>query len=348
MARGDQLARQWKILQKLSVSRYGKSASELADSLECHPRTVYRDLHALQVAGFPIYSETISGKNFWAILDDLKHHIPIPFTLTELLALHFSRDMLKSFRDTVLHDPLESLFKKVKTTLPPKSHSYLNELRQTLQVRLPPQQAHGKYKEIINQVNEAAVNRKSLEIVYYAMSTKKQTRRTVDPYLVSFFNGTFYLIGHCHKRGEVRMFALNRIKMLHQTEDSFDVSQDFDLDAFFKPCFGLFQGKPEKVKIWFSPERAGYIAEKIWHSSQKIIQNHDGSLVLELEVAGTTEIKHWIIGWGSHAVVLEPDFLRDEIRKEAKAMVKGYAKQDKHPEWTNNEEEGAQPAGLKR
>ena len=52
MARGDQLGRQWKIIQTLISSRRGKSAADLAQDLECHPRTLYRDLEALQVAGF--------------------------------------------------------------------------------------------------------------------------------------------------------------------------------------------------------------------------------------------------------------------------------------------------------
>jgi hypothetical protein len=38
MARGDQLGRQWKIIQTLISSRKGKSASELAQELECNPR----------------------------------------------------------------------------------------------------------------------------------------------------------------------------------------------------------------------------------------------------------------------------------------------------------------------
>lgn len=50
MARGDQLGRQWKIIQTLISSKMGKSASDLAQDLECNPRTIYRDLEALQVA----------------------------------------------------------------------------------------------------------------------------------------------------------------------------------------------------------------------------------------------------------------------------------------------------------
>ena len=57
MARGDQLGRQWKIIRSLIASKRGKSVQDLASELSCHPRTVYRDLEALQVAGFPVYTE---------------------------------------------------------------------------------------------------------------------------------------------------------------------------------------------------------------------------------------------------------------------------------------------------
>jgi predicted DNA-binding transcriptional regulator YafY len=47
MARGDQLGRQWKIIQTLITLKKWRSAAELATDLDIHPRTVYRDLVAL-------------------------------------------------------------------------------------------------------------------------------------------------------------------------------------------------------------------------------------------------------------------------------------------------------------
>ncbi|MBU2497653.1 MAG: HTH domain-containing protein [Proteobacteria bacterium] len=138
MARGDQLGRQWKIIQTLISSKMGKSAAELAEDLECHPRTVYRDLEALQTAGFPIYTERVEGKNLWSLLDTMKHQIPVPFTLPELMALYFSTDMLKVFKDTVFYDSLESLSQNIKTTLPPESLKYVKSMEQTLQVGIKP------------------------------------------------------------------------------------------------------------------------------------------------------------------------------------------------------------------
>ena len=324
MARGDQLGRQWRIIQTLITSKQGKSAAELADDLDCNPRTLYRDLEALQVAGFPIYTERTDGKNLWSLLDTMKHQLPIPFNLMELMALYFSRDLLKVFKDTVFYDSLESLFHKIKTTLPGESLGYLERVGQVLHLGLRPYQDYARFREIINRACSATFGRKVVEIVYFTMSRKKETRRKVDPYGIRFFNGTFYLIGFCHYRGEIRTFALDRIKLLHQTREAFELPEGFDLEEFLQSSFGVFQGKPVRVKVWFSPEVAGYIQEKIWHGSQKLTAQEDGSVFFEAEVAGTREIKYWVLGWGAQAEILEPTILREEVLGEARSMARLY------------------------
>jgi predicted DNA-binding transcriptional regulator YafY len=308
----------------------GRSAAELATDLDIHPRTVYRDLVALQVAGFPIYTEREDGKNLWSLLDTVKYHIPVPFSLTELMALYFSTDMLKAFKGTAFHDSLEALSQKIKTTLPPESMKYLKNVEKTLQVGIKPYKDYAKFREILRQVNDAATGRRTIEIVYYTMSRKKETKRKVDPYRLWFFNGTFYLIGHCHMRNDVRIFSLDRIKMLHQTKKTFDMPENFSFEDFVNPSFGVFQGPPTKVKIWFSPEVAGYVKESTWHESQKIIDQKDGSIIFEAEVAGTEEVKFWVMSWGSKAEVIEPESLREQIRTEVEAIISIYGEGKRH------------------
>jgi len=112
--------------------------------------------------------------------------------------------------------------------------------------------------------------------------------------------------------------------MLHQIKDTFTVPEDFDLEEFMRPSFGVFQGKPVKIRVSFARDIAGYITEQVWHESQKVQELDDGSVIFEAEVAGTDEIKFWIMNWGSKALVLEPASLREEIRSEAQAMLQSY------------------------
>ena len=324
MARGDQLARQWKIIQSLISSRLGKSVSDLAEYLDCHTRTVYRDLEALQVAGFPLYSEKIDGKSMWSFIETARHSIPIPFNLTELMALYFSRGMMGVLKDTVLYDSLESLFDKIKATLPPAYIEYLGQIEKSLEVRAKPYKQYGKLRDMIGRISEAAIKKRVVEIVYYTMSRKKETRRKVAPYKIWFFDGTFYLIGNCGMRNDVRIFALDRIKNIQVTDATFEISEDFNLDDFMKSSFGVFQGAPTRVRIWFAADIADYIREKTWHDTQKFEMQKDGSIIFEAEVAGTKEIEFWVLKWGAKAKVLTPESLRDDIRKEIEAMREIY------------------------
>ena len=325
MARGDQLARQWKIIQSLISSRHGKSVSDLAEALHCHRRTVYRDLEALQAAGFPVYTDRIGGRNLWALLDTAKSSIPIPFSLPELMALYFSRGMMKALRDTVFFDSLESLFDKIKSTLPPEYIDYLGNIEDSLEVRAKPYKQYGKLREVIEKVSEAVVNKKHIEIAYYTMSRKSQARRKIAPYKIWFFDGTFYLIANCGLREDIRIFALDRIKALTLTDESFTAPEEFNIDEFMRSSFGVFHGEPVHVRIWFAPEIAGYIGEKIWHDSQRLDSQPDGSIIFEAEVAGIEEIKYWVLKWGAKARVLGPESLREETRREVEAMLGNYA-----------------------
>ena len=326
MARGDQLGRQWKIIRSLIASKRGKSVQDLASELSCHPRTVYRDLEALQVAGFPVYTECKGQKNYWSLMASAKHQIPIPFNITELMALYFSSDLLKMLKNTVFYDSLTSLFQKIKATLPPEYMTYLQHIESGLKVDLKPAKDYSRFREIIDQINEAIFNRRHVRITYFVMNRRKTSQRVVAPYKLWFFDGTFYMLGFCHLRKDIRLFAVDRIRKMVLTDTTFETPPDFDMENLLRNSFGAFFGDPVQVVIHFSSRIAGYIVEKIWHESQVLEKQEDGSLIFKAQTAGTEEIKFWILGWGKDAVVLEPAALREEIRMEAQGILREYGK----------------------
>jgi predicted DNA-binding transcriptional regulator YafY len=88
--------------------------------------------------------------------------------------------------------------------------------------------------------------------------------------------------------------------------------------------FKVIHDKPVKVTIRFDKKAAGYIKEKIWHHSQDIEPQKDGSIIFTAEVAGTDEVKHWVMSWGKNAEVIEPKFLRQEIASELEYCIEKY------------------------
>ena len=77
---------------------------------------------------------------------------------------------------------------------------------------------------------------------------------------------------------------------------------------------------------------ADYIKEKIWHHTQRIEPQKDGSIIFSAEVAGTDEIKAWVMSWGRHAEILEPEFLRREVVQELSDCVKAYTRLSRRAE----------------
>ena len=151
------------------------------------------------------------------------------------MSLYVYKDLIRFFKGTPFYDSLDSVFKKVQSTLPPQALRYLDQIQSVFHVGIKPYKEYAKFREILNQVSQAAVENRRVEMVYHSLHRKEKTLRKVDPYKVWFYDGTIYLIGHCHLREEVRMFVLDRIKMLKVTDERFTDTQGFQPGRFHAP-----------------------------------------------------------------------------------------------------------------
>lgn len=325
MARGDQLSRQWKIIHTLIASTYGKTVADLADGVGCTRRTVYRDLEALQAGGFPITSEIRENRSYWRILNPDRQRVPLSFSLPELMALYFGRDLLKTYRGTVFYDAVESLLSKIKATLPPPYLDYLDRFRNRLNAGPTPRKDYARLGPTIAMLNQAIVEERKIRMTYFSMGRGKQSQRTVHPYGLRHVEETLYLIGYCDLRRAMRTFAVDRIRAVEVTEEGFELPDTVDLQAFLQDSFGIFQGPPVTVEIRFLESVAGYIRERNWHPSQRLTEQIDGSLIFRARVAGIEEISHWVLRWGDGAQVLAPAALRRLVARHASRMAAYYA-----------------------
>ncbi len=322
--RGDQLSRQWRILRQIEVSRNGLTATEIAELGDISLRTAYRDLDDLQLAGFPLYAETGENGRRWKMVETYKLSTTPPFTTTELLSLYLSEDLFKIFQGTVFHESLNALLDKVTATLPPETLSYLDRMRSSFSMKSKSYKNYGRFREMISQVNQAAMECRTMEIAYHSLQGESATVRKVDPYKIWFYDGTIYFIGLCHLRNEIRTFVIDRVHMLRLTEDTFQIPGNFIFEKYVKHSFGVMQDELKTVRIRISPSWARYVGEKTWHESQQIQKLFDGGIEIVLRVAGFDEIKQWVLSLGPEAEVIEPEELRDKIRESVKRTMASY------------------------
>jgi len=97
------------------------------------------------------------------------------------------------------------------------------------------------------------------------------------------------------------------------------------LDDFMRHSFKVMHDELYNARVRISPAWARWVGEKIWHESQKAKKNGDGSLDLTFQVAGLDEIKRWILSFGPEAAVLEPEKLKEMVRKDLSRNLAQYS-----------------------
>ena len=321
--RGDQLARQWQLIQHLARSRAGVGLEELAEELGCVRRTVYRDLDALMYAGFPVVSERRDGRVYYRFLDSFELG-DVPFTTDEILALAFGEDLLRTLEGTVFHDSIQSALAKIRAGLGQEVGAFLARLAESFRVLPGPHKRYVDYRDTIQVLNDAVLGRATVRMTYRTGRTGEQSSRRLDPYRVWYHGGGLYAIGHDHRSGEIRTFAVDRIREIAATGERFDIPADFDFDALTASGFGVVAEPATRVRIRFAPSWANHVRERSWHASQKLSALPSGQLEMELEVGTTAELTSWILSFGPGAEVLEPAPLRARVRRELAAALEHY------------------------
>lgn len=325
MSRSGPVLRAIKLLSLIERNPNGLRVRDMAEQLGATPRAIYRDLQVLEKLPVLLYPDKNGRESFWKIDPDYRNRLSIPFSLSELLSLYLAQDSIRPLQETILYDSLESLFEKVWATLPKPLFRQMVDLRGSFLSGIPGQKDYGVYREFIKVIQEGIERRKALHLLYHPLNQTAAERR-VNPYAVHLHNGTLYLVGYCHMRKDIRSFVVDRMQKIKLAEESFNMPPGFSLEGYLRHSFGMMREDLVRVRVRFHKSLTRYLLERRWHPSQKNKKLKDGSLELTYEVAGTKEIKTWILGFGSLAKVLEPVSLVKEIKEELRKSLRSYVR----------------------
>lgn len=185
----------------------------------------------------------------------------------------------------------------------------------------------GVSPDLLRACVEAIRTRRKLHLRYHGAHRNEDTERTIQPYHLHHWRSEPYLLAWDELRQDWRTFLLSRIAEWHAPGEDAAFARDptFDAQALLERGFGLFHGADlETVRVRFTPYQARWVRERRYHPSQQNEEQADDSLIVTVHVAGTAEVKRWVLGYGREAEVLEPAALRADIAAEAKQLEKIY------------------------
>jgi proteasome accessory factor B len=306
----DRTARLLMVVQILRANgSRGVTPAEVAKRTGMAKRTVYRDLDAIQAElGIPVWSE--GGR--WGVEDEA-FLPPLRLTLPEAMAIVLSARLLARYKDR--HDPvLASAFTKLEEGLPPSLRDHVERTVQELASR----DVDPAFNRLVEDLTLAWANRRVVSFQYLPApygEGHEPRRATVRPYLLepSLQTHALYLIGFDEDRGAMRTFKVERMRDLSVLPRTFEPPEG-DVVGRLRSAWDIIADQPATdVVLRFEPSVAGRVMEATWHPTQRVTHLDDGSLEWRATVAGTIEIRLWILSWGSDVEVLAPPALRDEV-----------------------------------
>ena len=330
MGNTRQTVRQLDILRTFQARRYGVTTDELAREYGTTTRTIQRDLNDLKDAGFIIGSKRQQNGRTYYYLEST-HLPPVNFPVTEIAALLFVETLSDALEGTPFRQNLHELIQRILALLPEAQAAFL---RQAAQAYAPHIRGRKPFDEgarkILGDLNRTILEQKVCRITYQSMEAGTTKTYPIEPLRLLYFMeaGGLYLIARVPAYDHPITLAVERIRDLQPTPKHFAIPAALSnaIEDHLRHTFGIISGAPFEVKVYFTPEQAPYIRERIWHPSQQIEDHDDGGLVITFHAGSGFEIKSWILQHGSTARVLTPDWLREEILDELRATLSAYEK----------------------
>lgn len=206
MRRSDRL---FEIIQLLRVAKRPLTAAGIAASVEVNPRTVYRDIAALQARRVPI--EGAPGIGY--VLRRGFDLPPLMFTIEEIEAVVVGVQLLRRTGDLGLQHAAENVLSKVETILPDDLRAHMTGAPLLVS-------GSGAQPVDVSQVREAIRERRKLRIVYVD-EQGRHTHRVVRPIAVAYFVQVTLIAAWCEFRHDYRHFRVDRVAKLDVLDESF-------------------------------------------------------------------------------------------------------------------------------
>ena len=178
------------------------------------------------------------------------------------------------------------------------------------------------------KVETAIFRRKTIVFDYFTMERGDLNTRKVDPYQLLFQGGQFYLVGHSHERGAIRVFRLSRIRgkvgYATKAEHDFQRPAGFDPRAYANRIDWQFGDPVGTAEVWIGRRIAWQIERHFGRYGEMRAGEEEGDRVFVTPYANSRQLIAWVLGLGENARIVGPPELADELRDRVTLLVERH------------------------
>jgi predicted DNA-binding transcriptional regulator YafY len=310
-------------LAEMATSRYrGVSLTDIEEAFGVDRRTAQRMTKALEET-FPNCSTEVDDdrRKFWKLrADHARLMLAQGIRDSELAALEMA--IRRAGRDGALTEvsALSGLRDRLLSAMPgPHARRAEADAEAVLE-------AHGFASRpgprvlvkagLLASIGEALKGPHVLTIVYAGGRDPNRERR-LEPHGLLLGTRRYLVARETGGDGRMQHYRLDRIATARLEADSFARDPGFDLATHANRAFGSYHADHEYGEVvWrFTPAAAPTAGEFIFHPTQELTKEADGSLTVRFLASGHLEMAWHLYTWGDAVEVIAPKGLRDMVAR---------------------------------
>jgi len=311
----DQLRRVLQLIPELADDQE-HPLEEVARRVGIDRARLLRDLNSLaerfdDPGGFVEGVQIFVSRNSVSLRSD--HFLrPMRLTVAELSALDLGLALLRAERPPEEQPSLDSARARLAKVLAKSPDD-----PPTMDFRVASTGANEDH-ESLGVLRRAMRERRKLRITYRSANASEGAERVVCPYACVFASRAWYMVAQCERSGGLRVFRLDRIEALAQSDEAYEVPDGFSLENVVRDG-RVFLGQPnEEVSIRYGPAVARWVAER---EGKEL--DADGSVTLSYPLADTRWVVRHVLQYGAEARVLAPESARAAVREALENITQG-------------------------
>lgn len=288
-------------------------AQELADMFEVSPRTIYRDIDTINMAGIPVHGAPGVGGGF-EIMQEYKVDKNI-FSSADLSAILMG---LSSLSGMVQGDELVNALAKVKSFIPAGRAGDIEVKANQISIDLRPWMGNKTIQPYLETI-KTALQESRLLAFEYADRHGNKTTRTAEPCQLVLKNSHWYWQGYCLTKNDFRLFKIARTSNLQMLPETFTPREHEKPQLDFT---GILETLQTDITIRFHKS----IMERILDFCAYESFTPDGGehYVVSFPFIENDYYYNILLGFGDRCECLAPEHVRQGVRRRVLGMAALY------------------------
>ena len=291
------------------------TAQEMADRFNISLRTVYRDVKALDESGVPVIGEAGTG---YTIMEGYRLP-PVMFSREEASALLLGSKLAERFADEAAQKHFSAALYKIKAVLRGSDKDYVDDLTDHIAVITRPSPVTEISHQYLSLLQQAAVQRKVIDLQYHSSSKEESTRRQVEPIGLLYYSTAWHLIAWCRLRKGYRDFRLSRMLKVFLLEEFFDATVHPSVQEYIRQVTAGHT--VEEVVVQFDKKVVKYLREEKYLNGFVSEEDLGDTMRMKFMTSSVHYFGHWLLTYADCAMVESPSALQNLMKELSERLM---------------------------